>query len=118
MHLISVVISPEPERTRILVKALSSELLRATLPALPLEEPRALATLLEGLSLAFQQRLSVVLVVDEQVGSRCSVTFAALDNRPLFYDVGIAARDEEAIHRFDSADPDFRDLNSFRGLGP
>lgn len=117
MHIISVVVSPEPERTRILVHTLGTELLRATLPALPMEASPALPTLLEGLSMAFQQRLSVVLVVDGRAGSRCSATFAALvESKPLFYDVGIAARDEEAIHPADSAGLNFRDLRAFRGL--
>lgn len=94
MNLITVVISPEPERTRILVKCCKTELLRAQLPTLPLSEPRALPSLLEGLSLAFEQRLSVVLVADAQADGCCRATHAALvETRPVFYDVGIAVHD-------------------------
>jgi hypothetical protein len=96
MNLITVVICPEPERTRVLVKTDSTELLRAQLPVSPMQEPRALPTLLEGLSLAFEQRLSVVLVVDEAGDSCCGATYAGLvETRPLFYDVSIAVREVE-----------------------
>lgn len=94
MNLITVVISPERERTRILVKSCQTELLRAQLPTLPLPEHRALATLLEGLALAFEQRLCVVLVADERGDMCCSAIHTALvETRPLFYDVGIAVRE-------------------------
>ena len=98
MNPITVLIAPELERTRIVMKAGSTELLRAQLPVSPLQEPRALPTLLEGLSLAFEQRLSVVLVVDEAGGLCCSATYAELvETRPLFYEVGVAAREVEAL---------------------
>ena len=98
MHLITVVIIPEADRTRILVKSSSTELLRAQLPVSPMAEPRALPTFLEGLSLAFEQRLSVVLVVDEAGEPCCSATYAGLvETRPLFYEVGIAVREVEAL---------------------
>ena len=117
MHPISVVVSPELERTRLLVQGLRSELLRAVLPVLPMDEPRALPTLLEGLALCFQQRLSVVLVADEQVDSRSRATFEALvDSRPLFFEVGVATRDEGVIRPHDGPDATFRDLRGYRGL--
>ncbi|MEL6185967.1 MAG: hypothetical protein AAFU79_15185 [Myxococcota bacterium] len=93
MPSITVVLHPEPDRTHLLMRSGSTELVRAQLPVTPMAEPRALTTLLEGLSLAFEQRLSVVLVVDEADGTSCGATYAALvETRPLFYDVGIVAR--------------------------
>ena len=98
MNVITVVIIPELERTRVLVRTNSTELLRAQLPVSPMAEPRALPTLLEGLSLAFEQRLSVVLVVEEAGEPCCSATYAGLvETRPLFYEVGIAVREVEAL---------------------
>lgn len=91
MHLITVILRPERDRTLLWARTGSTELLRAQLPVTPLTEPRALPTLLEGLSLAFEQRLSVVLVADERGETCCGATYAGLvETRPLFYDVGIA----------------------------
>lgn len=118
MHMRSLVISPEPERIRLLVMGFETELLRASLPCLAMMEARALPTLLEGLALAFQQHLYVVLVADDQVGSSCGATFEALvETRPLFYEVGIAAREAgELAHHAGTKADGFLDLQSFRGV--
>lgn len=118
MNLITVVIYPELARTRILAKTDSTELLRAQLPVSPMQEPRALSTLLEGLSLAFEQRLSVVLVVDEAGETCCGATYAELvETRPLFYDVGIAVRDVEDPLLQTEVDG-YSDLESYSGRVP
>lgn len=88
-------LSAEPTRTRLLITQGARDIGRAVLPTGSSAHPRAMATLLEGLSLLVGERLSVVLCVDERSTSSCGL--GLLDGhddgeRSLFYEVGVAAR--------------------------
>ena len=65
--------SAESTRTRVLITQGSRDIGKAILPPASGAHPRAMATLLEGLSLFLHERLSVVLCVDERSGSYASV---------------------------------------------
>jgi hypothetical protein len=112
-------LSAEPTRTRVLITQGATDVAKAVLPASTSAHPRATATLLEGLSLFLNERLCVVLSVDEYSAS-CDA-LGLLDGlgfgeRSVFYEVGIAARisrrterrGAERIHL--SGGGDFRDL--------
>ena len=90
--------------------------LKAALPEMERAHPRALPTLLEGLSLWTQRRLSVVLVADEAAPSLCGVTFEVLAKPPsLYYEVGVAVRDRcRRLRHTIGGVASFRDLQSFR----
>lgn len=65
-----VTISPELSQTRILMMDEGgNDVLKAILPSARSAHPKAATTLLEGLALWHQQRLSVVLCVEEQESS-------------------------------------------------
>ena len=67
-----VTIAACPRQTRMLVTQGPDELLRAVLPGAPrIRHPQAVTTVLQGLSLWLDQRLCVVLSVDEPEGSLC-----------------------------------------------
>lgn len=88
-------LSPEPTRTRLLITQGPKDIGKVILPPAPDVHPRAAATLLEGLSLFLGERLCVVLCVDEESTSSC--TLGLLDGlgfgaRCVFYEVGVAAR--------------------------
>ncbi len=109
-------LSAEPTRTRLLMTQGAKDIGKVILPRAPSAYPRAAATLLEGLSLFFGERLSVVLCVDER---STSSDLALLDGlgygeRSIFYEVGVAARMSRADHRAARAirlpGCDFRDL--------
>lgn len=68
-HQPRLLIKPSPSRTRLLLLDGPDELLRAALPPLPGTATRAVTTLLDGLSLWTQRRLSVVLFADVEVAS-------------------------------------------------
>ncbi len=90
---ITVTIAPEPTRVRILATHCERDILKAVLaPATDLH-PRAAATLLEGLSLWYQQTLSVVLCAEESGGSYAMGLCDGLGfgQRRVHFDVGIAA---------------------------
>jgi hypothetical protein len=64
-----LLIKPSPSRTRLLLMDGPDELLRAALPPMPAAHLRAVSTLLEGIALWTQRRLSVVLCADAEVAS-------------------------------------------------
>lgn len=95
-------LSAESTRTRILITRGPTDIGKAILPSSASAHPRAAATLLEGLSLFLNERLSVVLCVDESSGS-CS-SLGLLDalgfgERSVFYEVGVAALASPAERR-------------------
>jgi hypothetical protein len=110
-------LSAEPHRTRLLMSQGDKDIGKAVLPARS-AHPRAMATLLEGLSLFLGERLCVVLCVDEHCDSSGSLGLLdALDGgeRTVFYDVGIATRlsrrdRQRAARAVQLEGVDFRDL--------
>jgi len=88
-------LSAEPTRTRLLITQGATDIGKAILPPSSSAHPRATAMLLEGLSLFLNERLCVVLCVDEQSTSSCSLGLLdalGYGERSLFYEVGVAAR--------------------------
>lgn len=95
-------LSAEATRTRVLITQDGRDIGKAILPQSASAHPRAMATLLEGLSLLLNERLCVVLCVDDRCAS-CG-TAGLLDalgygERSVFYEVGVAARGERAERR-------------------
>lgn len=70
MDRLTLSMKPLPQETRVLLMAGRHELMRGILGPVTASHPRAAATLLEGLSLWYQQALSVVLCADD-MGSSC-----------------------------------------------
>lgn len=111
-------LSAETTRTRMLITQAGKDIGKAILPQSATAHPRAMATLLEGLSLLLSERLCVVLCVDDQCAS-CGMV-GLLDGlgygeRSVFYEVGVAARAERADRRRGARalrlpGSDFRDL--------
>jgi len=111
-------LSAEPTQTRVLITQGSRDIGKAILPPSGSAHPRATATLLEGLSLYMNERLCVVLSVDEWSAS--SDSLGILDalghgERNVFYEVAVAARLSRACRRKASRvlrlpGGDFRDL--------
>lgn len=111
-------LSAEATRTRVLITQDGKDIGKAVLPQSASAHPRAMATLLEGLSLLLSERLCVVLCVDDRCAS-CG-TAGLLDalgygERSVFYEVGVAARGERAERRrrartLHLPGADFRDL--------
>ena len=111
MDSILVKIAPELTRTRLLVTTDGQDVLKAVLGPSSEMHPRAAATLLEGLALWQQRRLSVVLCADELPSS--SVAMGLCDalgfgQRTVHYDVGVAMLGHRR-RRIDGLG-DFRDL--------
>jgi hypothetical protein len=69
MSKMTVTIAPEQGRVRLLARTPTQDVLKAVLGPVDRAHPKAAATLLEGLSLWYQERLSVVLVADERLNS-------------------------------------------------
>lgn len=109
-------LSPEATRTRLLMTQGPTDLCRAALPALPGAHPRAIATLLEGLSLFMGERLAVVLCVDDRSTSSSAPDLLdglGYGERSIYYDVAVAVREtrrERARRRRLEGMGDFRDL--------
>jgi hypothetical protein len=111
-------LSAEPTQTRVLITQGSRDIGKAILPPSGSAHPRATATLLEGLSLYMNERLCVVLSVDEWSAS--SDSLGILDalghrERSVFYEVAVAARLSRASRRrvgrvLRLPGSDFRDL--------
>jgi hypothetical protein len=111
-------LSAEPTQTRVLITQGSRDIGKAILPPSGSAHPRATATLLEGLSLYMNERLCVVLSVDEWSAS--SDSLGILDSlghgeRSVFYEVAVAARLSRASRRrvgrvLRLPGSDFRDL--------
>ena len=91
--------SLEPPRARILITQGPMDVGNVVLPLSSTPHPRAMATLLEGLSFLLNERLCVVLCVDE---SSCSCGSVGLldalgyGERNQFYEVAIAVRASRA----------------------
>ena len=109
-------LSPETTRTRLLMTQGPADLCKASLPALPSGHPRAMATLLEGLSLLVGERLAVVLCVDDRSSSSWAPDLLdglGYGERSVYYDVAVAVREtrrERARRRRLEGMGDFRDL--------
>lgn len=112
-------LSAEPTQTRVLITRGQRDIGKAILPPSASAHPRATATLLEGLSLFLNERLCVVLCVDERSASCGSLGLLdrlGYGERSVFYEVGVAARvsradlrrKERALHL--QGGGDFRDL--------
>ena len=119
-------LSAEPTRTRVLITQGAMDIGKAILPPSTSAHPRATTALLEGLSLFLNERLCVVLCVDEESASCASL--GLLDTlghgeRNLFYEVGVAARTtrrdrrraERGLHLRGG---DFRDLRQLHWEWP
>src|SRR5262245_28345438 len=88
-------LSAETTRTRVLITQGQTDIAKAILPPSSSAHPRAMATLLEGLSLFLNERLCVVLCVDEHSASCGSLGLLdglGFGERSVFYEVGVAAR--------------------------
>lgn len=111
-------LSAEPTRTRVLITRGAMDIGKAVLPPSSSAHPRAMAMLLEGLSLFMNERLCVVLCVDEQSASSSSLGLLdalGYGEQSLFYEVAVAARvSRRDQRRAERALPlpggDFRDL--------
>jgi hypothetical protein len=112
---ITVTIAAEPDKVRLLVTTPTHDILQAILGPSHQAHPRAAATLLEGLALWQQQRLSVVLSVDDKdAGSALGLCDALGYGKTLHYDVGLAFPD--LVRRGRRHRRDFHGLGSFRVL--
>ena len=118
MESITVMVSPEPTRTRLLAIGDGQDVLKAVLPPVACALPRAVVTVLEGLSLWTQQRLSVVLAVDKLAPSFCGSTdlcdALGYGTRSLHFEVGVAVRHPRRARRRIDGVGDFRDLRVLR----
>jgi hypothetical protein len=92
MERITVTMQPLARETRLLAMAGRDEVMRAILGPTTASHPRAVATLLEGLSLWHQQALSVVLCADVEASSSATRMFDDLGfgTRTVHYDVEVA----------------------------
>lgn len=112
METMTVTISPEWTQTRVLMASPSRDVLKAVLPPLSDAHPQSAIALLEGLSLWHQQRLSVVLCVDEQESSCFALSLCdALGHgaQQLHFEVAVVPRRRPAVRRIAGVG-DFRDL--------
>lgn len=101
MNSIVVTLAPEREKCRLLMADGERDLIKALLPSLSFAHPRAAATLLEGLALWHQTRLSVVLVADESdhtSGAMCLSDALGFGERTLHYEVAVACWPERRRH--------------------
>ena len=94
MERLTVTMQPMPSETRLLVMAGRHEAMRALLGPATSSHPRAAATLLEGISLWYQQALSVVLYADAEPSSSATQLFdnLGIGERTVHYNVDVALR--------------------------
>ena len=112
---ITVTISAEAQRVRLLAMTPTQDLLMAILGPVSGTHPRAAATLLEGLALWHQRPLSVVLSADDMDDGRALGLCDALGyGRSLHYEVGIAFPERAARGR--RRRRDLSGLGNFRDL--
>lgn len=112
MDSMTATISSEWTQTRVLLASPTRDVLKAVLPPLSDAHPQAAITLLEGLALWHQRRLSVVLSVGEQESSCFAQSLCdALGHgaSQLHFDVAIVPHRRPATRRI-SGVGDFRDL--------
>ncbi len=105
---------PSASRTRLLLTEKPDELMRAILPPLAgVEDARAVTTVLEGLSLWFNQKLRVVLSADELETSFFLGLTDALGagKRTLFFDVEVVTREPQRRGRRIRGIGDFAQLH-------
>jgi hypothetical protein len=115
-------LSAEPTRTRVLITQGPTDMCKAILPPSAGAHPRAIPTLLEGLSLLLNERLFVVLSVDERSASCDSLGLLdalGFGERSVFYEVGVATSPSRAARRqrgrvLQFAGGDFSDLRQLR----
>lgn len=112
---ITVTISPEPDRVRLLAMTPTQDLLMAILGPISGAHPRAAATFLEGLALWHQRPLSVVLSADAtDDGCALGLCDAIGYGRTLHYEVGLAF--PEGRGRGRRRRRDLRGLGDFRDM--
>jgi len=118
MERITVTLAPERDRTRLLVMSGPDELLRGLLGPASEMHPQAATTLLEGLSLWYQQPLSVVLCVGERSsGSELGLCDAlGFGRRSLHYEVGVVIDERHHRPRRLGGPGDFRGLRRLTAL--
>jgi hypothetical protein len=108
-----VMIAPEITQTRLLMVSAGRDVLKAVLPSAGSAHRTAATTLLEGLALWYQQRLSVVLCVEEQESS-CDALYLCdalgYGIRQLHFDIGVTHRRRRRSSRCLTGVGDFRDL--------
>jgi len=95
-------LSVESTRTRVLITRGPDDIGKAILPSSTTAHPRATRTLLEGLSLFLNERLSVVPCVDESsasCGSLGLLDALGYGQRSVFYEVGALALASPAERR-------------------
>lgn len=110
---ITVTIAPKPDHVRILATTPTHDVLKAILGPARQAHPRAAATLLEGLALWHQRRLSVVLSADDMAdGCALGLCDALGFGRSLHYEVGIAFAEGRRARRR----RELRGLGEFRDL--
>ena len=113
--LITVTIAPDAEKVRLLATTPTRDVLIAILGPVRGAHPRAAATLLEGLSLWHQRRLSVVLSADDaDDGSALGLCDALGYGQTLHYEVGLAFPDQ--TRRGQRRRRLLRGLGSFRDM--
>ena len=117
MEPIVVTLAPESMRTRLLATSSGQDLVKAVLGPAQLAHRRAARTLLEGLALWQQRRLSVVLSADGQDGSCDALGLCdalGFGERNLHYEVQVVV---DALHRRRHLRGlgDFRDLRRLSG---
>jgi hypothetical protein len=119
---ITVTISPEPDRVRVLATTPTQDLLIAILGPINRTHPRAAATFLEGLALWHQRPLSVVLSADDaDDGCALGLCDAIGFGRTLHYEVGLAFPEGRGRGRRRRRDlrglADFRDMRDLARWG-
>lgn len=112
MEPITVTIAPERGHVRVLARSGPHDLLRAILGPVGASHPRAASMLLEGLALWHQQRLAVVLCVNETFdGSALGLSDAlGYGQESIHYDVGLAFPEHGPRRRRIHGLGDFADL--------
>lgn len=95
MDSVMVTISPERDKTRVLMASREQDIMKAVLPPASEAHPQAASFLLDALALWHQQRLPVVLLVDDpesSSGELCLRDALGFGARTLHYDVTVASR--------------------------
>lgn len=112
MDRLTVTMQPLPQETRLLAMRGRHEVMRAILGPVTVGHPRAVATLLEGLSLWHQEALSVVLCVDDPGSSSAThlLDSLAFGVKSVHYEVDVAFPDHRRRGRRLAGFGNFADL--------